>query len=299
MALGDLMVTSRSTAVVEEVADHENDDRINNRDSDVASSSHGAVADNGTMTVTTTTSYGYVPQYIFFRELRHEEFEEYVPSGQANSGVVSKWRTKERNFLQMKTGCVALVLCLNISVDPPGLIKIYPCAQMQCWIGMSASEVHVGQFGAGFVDGSVKLFDIRMPEMLVCSIRPHTEVERVVGVGFQPELQPAKVVSASQAGDIQFLDMRNLKEAYLSIYAHRGSLTSLALHRHAPLVASDSSKQLFKIFNLEGEQLGTIRYLSTFMVQRIGSVRCLTFHPYQVLLAAGAADACVSVYVDE
>ncbi|XP_016545948.2 regulatory-associated protein of TOR 1 isoform X4 [Capsicum annuum] len=259
MALGDLMVTSRSTAVVEEVADHENDDRINNRDSDVASSSHGAVADNGTMTVTTTTSYGYVPQYIFFRELRHEEFEEYVPSGQANSGVVSKWRTKER----------------------------------------SASEVHVGQFGAGFVDGSVKLFDIRMPEMLVCSIRPHTEVERVVGVGFQPELQPAKVVSASQAGDIQFLDMRNLKEAYLSIYAHRGSLTSLALHRHAPLVASDSSKQLFKIFNLEGEQLGTIRYLSTFMVQRIGSVRCLTFHPYQVLLAAGAADACVSVYVDE
>ncbi|KAF3636935.1 hypothetical protein FXO37_25186, partial [Capsicum annuum] len=93
--------------------------------------------------------------------------------------------------------------------------------------------------------------------------------------------------------------MRNLKEAYLSIYAHRGSLTSLALHRHAPLVASDSSKQLFKIFNLEGEQLGTIRYLSTFMVQRIGSVRCLTFHPYQVLLAAGAADACVSVYVDE
>ncbi|PHU04820.1 hypothetical protein BC332_25642 [Capsicum chinense] len=96
MALGDLMVTSRSTAVVEEVADHENDDRINNRDSDVASSSHGAVADNGTKTVTTTTSYGYVPQCIFFRELRHEEFEEYVPSGQANSGVVSKWRTKER-----------------------------------------------------------------------------------------------------------------------------------------------------------------------------------------------------------
>lgn len=31
---------------------------------------------------------------------------------------------------------------------------------------------------------------------LVCSIRPHTEVERVVGVGFQPELQPAKVTIA-------------------------------------------------------------------------------------------------------
>lgn len=29
----------------------------------------------------------------------------------------------------------------------------------------SASQVHGGQFAAGFVDGSVRLFDIRMPEM--------------------------------------------------------------------------------------------------------------------------------------
>ena len=37
--------------------------------------------------------------------------------------------------VQMKTGCVALVLCLNISVDPPDVIKISPCARMECWIG--------------------------------------------------------------------------------------------------------------------------------------------------------------------
>lgn len=38
--------------------------------------------------------------------------------------------------VQMKTGCVALVLCLNISVDPPDVIKISPCARMECWIGL-------------------------------------------------------------------------------------------------------------------------------------------------------------------
>lgn len=38
---------------------------------------------------------------------------------------------------QMKTGYVALVLCLNISVDPPDVIKISPCARMECWIGAS------------------------------------------------------------------------------------------------------------------------------------------------------------------
>uniref|UniRef100_A0A0E0AKZ0 DRBM domain-containing protein n=1 Tax=Oryza glumipatula TaxID=40148 RepID=A0A0E0AKZ0_9ORYZ len=34
----------------------------------------------------------------------------------------------------MKTGCVALVLCLNISVDPPDVIKISPYARKECWI---------------------------------------------------------------------------------------------------------------------------------------------------------------------
>jgi regulator-associated protein of mTOR len=36
--------------------------------------------------------------------------------------------------LQMKTGCVALVLCLNITVDPPDVIKISPCARIEAWI---------------------------------------------------------------------------------------------------------------------------------------------------------------------
>lgn len=38
-------------------------------------------------------------------------------------------------LLQMKTGCVALVLCLNITVDPPDVIKISPCARIEAWIG--------------------------------------------------------------------------------------------------------------------------------------------------------------------
>ena len=106
-----------------------------------------------------------------------------------------------------------------------------------------------------------------------------------------------QIVSASQAGDIQFLDIRNPAEAYLTINAHRGSLTALAVHRHAPVIASGSAKQIVKVFSLEGMQLGIIK--STFMGQKIGSVSSLTFHPYRVLLAAGAADACVSIYADD
>lgn len=108
-----------------------------------------------------------------------------------------------------------------------------------------------------------------------------------------------QIVSASQAGDIQFLDIRNHSEAYLTIDAHRGSLTALAIHRHTPVIASGSAKQIVKVFSLDGEQLSIIRYYPTLMAQRIGSVSCLTFHPYRVLLAAGAADACVSIHADD
>lgn len=108
-----------------------------------------------------------------------------------------------------------------------------------------------------------------------------------------------QIISASQAGDIQFLDIRNVRSTYLTIEAHRGSLTALAVHRHAPIIASGSAKQLIKVFSLEGDQLGTIRYYPTLMAQKIGSVSCLNFHPYQVLLAAGAADACVCIYADD
>ena len=107
------------------------------------------------------------------------------------------------------------------------------------------------------------------------------------------------MISAAQSGDIQFLDTRSHRDAYLTIEASRGSLTALAVHRHAPVIASGSAKQLIKVFSLEGEQLGTIRYYPSFMAQKIGSVSCLTFHPYQILLAAGAADAYVSIYADE
>ncbi|KAF7825456.1 regulatory-associated protein of TOR 1-like [Senna tora] len=120
------------------------------RDSEAASSSYGNA------TVSTATSMAYLPQTVVLCELRHEAFEASVPTGPSESGVVSKWRPKERSMhlemlilvllegfcfdltpdsvVQMKTGCVALVLCLNISVDPPDVIKISPCARMECWI---------------------------------------------------------------------------------------------------------------------------------------------------------------------
>ncbi|XP_039009414.1 regulatory-associated protein of TOR 1-like isoform X2 [Hibiscus syriacus] len=161
-----------------------------------------------------------------------------------------------------------------IHLDKEQVVNSIPSSSDCNVSALASSQVHAGQFAAGFFYGSIRLYDIRTPDMLVRATRPHSQqVERVVGIGFQPGLDRGKIVSASQAGDIQFLDIRNQRDTYLTINAH-------------------------KVFSLEGEQLGIIRYQHTFMTQKIDSVSCLTYHPYQVLLAAGAADACVSIYAD-
>ncbi|CAH1187445.1 unnamed protein product [Phyllotreta striolata] len=53
--------------------------------------------------------------------------------------ITHMWRMKER----MKTVSVALVLCLNVGVDPPDVVKTQPCAREECWIDptkMTASK---------------------------------------------------------------------------------------------------------------------------------------------------------------
>uniref|UniRef100_A0A0A9WPK3 Regulatory-associated protein of mTOR n=2 Tax=Lygus hesperus TaxID=30085 RepID=A0A0A9WPK3_LYGHE len=44
--------------------------------------------------------------------------------------ITQTWRMKER----MKTVSVALVICLNVGVDPPDIMKTTPCARLECWI---------------------------------------------------------------------------------------------------------------------------------------------------------------------
>lgn len=43
---------------------------------------------------------------------------------------VIEWRQKHRQ----RTIGVALVVCLNIGVDPPDVIKTTPCARVECWV---------------------------------------------------------------------------------------------------------------------------------------------------------------------
>ena len=74
-------------------------DRENNNNHDVESvvSSSNYVGVNGIGNGNgAVTSMAYLPQNVVLNELRHEAFEACTPSGPAESGIVSKWRPKDR-----------------------------------------------------------------------------------------------------------------------------------------------------------------------------------------------------------
>lgn len=88
---------SQSSVVV--VPNHLDDCASSHEDGDLSSQrreSETASSSYGNATATTATSMAYLPQTIVLCELRHDAFEACVPVGPSDSGLVSKWRPKDR-----------------------------------------------------------------------------------------------------------------------------------------------------------------------------------------------------------
>lgn len=113
MALGDRMawLFSQSSALVPIHLDDSSS--LENEDSSEQRKESETTA--GPNPCPAATDMAYLPQTIFLRESRHEGFEECVPMGPSESGIVSKWRPKGR-----VSGCsVALLLLFFFFAQEP------------------------------------------------------------------------------------------------------------------------------------------------------------------------------------
>jgi len=105
-----------------------------------------------------------------------------------------------------------------------------------------------------------------------------------------------EIVSGSVSGDIRFWDIRS-SGSVRQLEALRNPMTAIALHNFAPILATGSHNQFIKTFNTStSETINVIRYHDGFLGQRIGPISCIAFHPYKLVLAAGATDSIVSIY---
>ncbi|KAI8915421.1 raptor N-terminal caspase like domain-containing protein [Powellomyces hirtus] len=66
----------------------------------------------------------------FYAERRHLRTKRGSDGDATKESSAPDWRMRER----LKTVSVVLVLCLNIGVDPPDLVKTNPSAKLECWV---------------------------------------------------------------------------------------------------------------------------------------------------------------------
>ncbi|KAI9140184.1 raptor N-terminal caspase like domain-containing protein [Paraphysoderma sedebokerense] len=69
-------------------------------------------------------------RYIYLNEKRHKTSATPSLHHPLRNTPLHDWRTRER----LKTVSVALLLCLNIGVDPPDIVKTNPCAKLEAWV---------------------------------------------------------------------------------------------------------------------------------------------------------------------
>lgn len=158
---------------------------------------------------------------------------------------------------------------------------------------VSAETVPLTWTFAGFADGSVGIFDERLPGSgRVAVAREHSTW--IVSAHLRHDVPEA--ITGSVRGSVKFWDLRTMR-TYKTLEVHKSPLTALAVHNTAPVMATGSHAQFIKILTLGGEQLGgIIKYHDGFLGQRIGPVSCLAFHPVKMMLVAGATDSIVSIY---
>lgn len=216
-----------------------------------------------------------------------------------NVDVIRVWDLqRELSVLNIPTSADSPVTCLNVDKDGGKLVV------------------------AGCADGSVRLYDVRTSNKY-SPVAVFSEHKGPVINVAKPKSTPFRLVSGATGGTVKFWDYRvatssnaastvaapaspaqqqgtGASIALKTITAHTHSvMTALSVHDYAPLIATGSQDQRIKVMNFNGDELSIIRYHDGFLGQRIGPVSSLAFHPYHVLLAAGATDSLVSIYAGE
>jgi len=178
---------------------------------------------------------------------------------------------------------------------------------------------------AGLSDGTLKLFDIRMPKSgaamaaatmtnsaskakgrgkrRLASLNNKTFSEHgswIVNVFFTSYGNQNEILSGCVAGDVRAWDIRMSSRSLRAIDVQRSPMTAMAVHQKIPIAVTGSHAQFIKILTLEGETLQSAKFheesLMGIKYDRIGPVSCLEFHRQKLVLAAGSTNELVSVY---
>nr|XP_015211492.1 PREDICTED: regulatory-associated protein of mTOR [Lepisosteus oculatus] len=207
------------------------------------------------------------------------------------AGMVVDW--EQETGLLMTSGDVRVIRIWD--TDRETKVQDIPTGADSCVTSLSCDSQR-SLIVAGLGDGSVRVYDRRMPpnECRVMTYREHGAW--VVKAHLQKETE-GHIISVSVNGDVRFFEPRSPDS--VNVLQTVKGLTALDIHPQANLFACGSMNQFIAVYNSNGDVISNIKYYDGFMGQRIGAISCLAFHPYWPHLAVGSNDFYMSIYSAE
>eukprot|EP00051_Salpingoeca_urceolata_P019295 m.280281 g.280281 ORF g.280281 m.280281 type:complete len:1393 (+) comp19398_c0_seq3:236-4414(+) len=152
---------------------------------------------------------------------------------------------------------------------------------------------------AGYGNGNVRLFDVRMPASKATVQHYEQHKDKVINVHLQKG-GGKHLLSASRAGEVLWWDPRFAGQSVRSLTAYSmrkdDGMTAFVVHDYAPLLATATPNQFIKIFNMDGELLNHHKHYNDFLGECVGPNSCLGFHPLRPHLVACSTEPLLSIY---
>lgn len=236
-------------------------------------------------------------------------------SGPEGSGLVCEWQSF--SGMLMAGGASKYLRCWDLEAEKivsklETKSDAYVTTLTTAWDSYNIEEVQshhslqgIGKdtIVAGFSDGTLKIFDIRVnrvakdldsrPSRRVTSYSEHKSW--VVATAFTSYSNRHELISGTLSGEIKAWDLR-MSASIRTVEVQRSTMTTLALHSKIPIIATGSSAQFIKLATPDGDALQVLRYHEKMASHRLGPVSCLAFHPYKPLLASGSIDSYIGLY---
>ncbi|XP_065066347.1 regulatory-associated protein of mTOR-like [Rhopilema esculentum] len=217
-----------------------------------------------------------------------------IPSTRgAGAGLVTSWEQQSGTLLA--SGDVRLIRVWDTHREMK--LQDIPTGADSCVTSIACDSVGRSLLVAGLGDGSVRIYDRRLPPSDCCVITLREHLGYIVKVFLQKGTE-GNIISGSLDGDIKLWDPRS-SQSLQTLTNTVPNMASFDVHPQVELFSVGSANQIIKVFDMNGHNISTIRYHDGFMGQRIGPISCLAFHPYWPYLAAGSTDSFLSVYSSE
>ncbi|KXJ28610.1 Regulatory-associated protein of mTOR [Exaiptasia diaphana] len=210
----------------------------------------------------------------------------------SGSGLVVNW--EQETGILLASGDVRFIRVWDTQREMK--MQDIPTGADSCVTSLACDSVGRSLLIAGCGDGSVRLYDRRLPpsDSRVMALREHSGWVTSV---FLQKGGDGNIISGSVAGDVRFWDPRFSES--VKHFETLANMTAFEVHHQAKVIASGSANQMIRVYDLDGNYRSVIRYHDGFMGQRIGPITCMAFHPHRVNLAAGSTDAFISIYSSE